>query len=148
MSQVYGVVDVRHQTHRIQNSLWKAVSKRCAFGARIHWFRVEGRPIRIKKDVVSKVSGFVFWWIYYFALVHWITDIIVDDCLSACRGKVICPGGDRCANNPCKPGFVCQPCCDCFTFQCNKHWREISLILTVTRSFAQSFFVHYLQPLW
>ena len=60
MSRVYGVVDVRHQTHRIQNSLWKAVSKICAFGARIHWFRVEGRPIRIKKDVVSKVSGFVF----------------------------------------------------------------------------------------
>ena len=44
------------------NSLWKAVSKICAFGARIHWFRVEGRPIRMKKDVVSKVSGFVFWW--------------------------------------------------------------------------------------
>ena len=38
------------------------VSKICTFGARIHWFRVEGRPIGIKKDVVSKVSGFVFWW--------------------------------------------------------------------------------------
>ena len=28
--------------------LWRTVSKICSVGVRIHWFRVDGRPIRIK----------------------------------------------------------------------------------------------------
>ena len=29
--------------------LWRAVLKRCGFGERIHWFRVNRRPIEVKK---------------------------------------------------------------------------------------------------
>ena len=29
--------------------LWRAVWKRCGFGKRIHWFRVNRRPIQVKK---------------------------------------------------------------------------------------------------
>ena len=29
--------------------LWRTVSKQCDFTVRIHWFRVEGRPIGVKK---------------------------------------------------------------------------------------------------
>ena len=29
--------------------LWRAVWKRCGFGERIHWFRVNRRPIQVKK---------------------------------------------------------------------------------------------------
>ena len=36
--------------------LWRAVSKQCGFGVRIHWFRVDGRPIRAKRCAVSKMS--------------------------------------------------------------------------------------------
>ena len=36
--------------------LWRAVSKQCGFGARVHWFRVDGRPIRAKRCAVSKMS--------------------------------------------------------------------------------------------
>ena len=28
---------------------WRADSKQCGFGDKIHWFHVEGRPIRVKK---------------------------------------------------------------------------------------------------
>ena len=45
---------------RSLKSLWRAISKICGFGVRIHWFRVDRRPIRIKKYAVSKVSGFVW----------------------------------------------------------------------------------------
>ena len=31
--------------------LWRTVSKQCGFAVRIHWFRVEGRPIRVKKSM-------------------------------------------------------------------------------------------------
>ena len=31
-----------------------------AISERIHWFRVDGRPILIKKYVVSKISGFMW----------------------------------------------------------------------------------------
>ena len=31
--------------------LWRTVSKQCVFAVRIHWFRVEGRPIRVKKSM-------------------------------------------------------------------------------------------------
>ena len=37
-------------------ALWRAVSKQCGFGVRIHWFRVDGRPIRVKRCAVSKMS--------------------------------------------------------------------------------------------
>ena len=38
------------------------VSKRCGFSERIHWFRVDGRPIRIKnicgfKNIRIRVDG-------------------------------------------------------------------------------------------
>ena len=42
-----------------KNPLWRAVSKRCSFGERIHWFHVDGRPIRIKIYAVSEKSGFM-----------------------------------------------------------------------------------------
>ena len=39
-----------HQTPRIQKDpLWRAVSKLGRLGVWIHWFRVDGRPISIKK---------------------------------------------------------------------------------------------------
>lgn len=28
---------------------WRTVSKRCSFGGRNHWFRMDGMPIRVKK---------------------------------------------------------------------------------------------------
>ena len=31
--------------------LWRTVSKQCGFAVRVHWFRVEGRPIRVKKSM-------------------------------------------------------------------------------------------------
>ena len=39
--------------------LWRAVLKRCGFGERIHWFRVNRRPIEVKKKKpsVSEISG-------------------------------------------------------------------------------------------
>ena len=43
---------------RSLKSLWRAISKICGFGVRIHWFRVDRRPIRIKK-----VCGFKSIWI-------------------------------------------------------------------------------------
>ena len=42
--------------------LWRAVSKQCGFRVRIHWFRVNRRPIRVKKYTVAKISGFVLAW--------------------------------------------------------------------------------------
>ena len=38
----------------------RAVSKICGYSVRIHWFRVDGRPIKFvqKKGAVSKKSGF------------------------------------------------------------------------------------------
>ena len=45
-----------HQTCRIQkNPLWRAVSKICGFGVQIHWLRVDGGQIRIKKYAASKI---------------------------------------------------------------------------------------------
>ena len=41
--------------------LWREVSNQCGSGAdRIHWFRVDARPIRVKKYAVLKISGFVW----------------------------------------------------------------------------------------
>ena len=42
--------------------LCRAISKRCSFGVRIPWFRVDRRPIRVKVNAVSKKSRFVFLW--------------------------------------------------------------------------------------
>ena len=33
--------------------LWRAVLKRCGFGERIHWFRVNRRPIEVKKKTLG-----------------------------------------------------------------------------------------------
>ena len=38
------------------------VSKRCCIDERFHWFRLDGRPIRVKKNLVSKISWFVWSW--------------------------------------------------------------------------------------
>ena len=59
-TRVYNIVDFKnilfqsstriHQTRLIQKiPLWRAVSKLCSFDVRIHWFHVNGRPIRKKK---------------------------------------------------------------------------------------------------
>ena len=42
--------------------LCRAISKRCCFGVRIAWFRVDRRPICVKVNAVSKTSRFVFLW--------------------------------------------------------------------------------------
>ena len=42
--------------------LCRAISKRCCFGVRIAWFRVDRRPICVKVNAVSKKSRFVFLW--------------------------------------------------------------------------------------
>ena len=50
-----------HQTCQIQkNPFWRAISKICGFGVRIHWFRVDGSPIRIKTYAVSRIFGFAW----------------------------------------------------------------------------------------
>ena len=38
----------RYRVNGALNQLWKAVSTRCGFGERIHWFRVDERPIHAK----------------------------------------------------------------------------------------------------
>ena len=43
-----------------ENPFVRAISKGWGFGERIHWFGVEGRPIRIQIYAVSKISGFVW----------------------------------------------------------------------------------------
>ena len=56
-SKISGFGRPQTRARRIQKSpLWRAVSKRCGFGERVHWFRVDGRPIRIKIYAVSKLS--------------------------------------------------------------------------------------------
>ena len=60
---VSGLKDIRFRSStriREVGGFKKAVSKRCGFSERIHWFRVDGRPIRIKIYTVSKISGFVW----------------------------------------------------------------------------------------
>ena len=39
-----------HSCGRCLKHLWRAVSKQCDFGVRIHWFRVDGKPFRVKKS--------------------------------------------------------------------------------------------------
>ena len=39
---------------------WRAISKTYGFGVRIHWFRVDGSPIRINTYAVSRIFGFVW----------------------------------------------------------------------------------------
>ena len=41
------------------------VSKRCGFGKRVHWFRVDERLIRVKKSAVQKIARFVSTWTNY-----------------------------------------------------------------------------------
>lgn len=40
--------------------LWRAASKQYSFDDRIHWFRVNRRPICVNKYAVSKISGLVW----------------------------------------------------------------------------------------
>ena len=47
---------IRIRVNGALNPLWKAVSKQCGFGVRVHWFRENGRPIRVKRCAVSKMS--------------------------------------------------------------------------------------------
>ena len=39
-----------HSCGRCLKPLRRAVLKQCDFGVRIHWFRVDGRPFRVKKS--------------------------------------------------------------------------------------------------
>ena len=41
----------------LNRSAWRAVSKKYVLGVGIHWFRVDGRLIRVKKYAISKISG-------------------------------------------------------------------------------------------
>ena len=53
--------------------VWKAASKRCGFGEWIHWSRMDGIPVRVKKDMRSqkylqswtKVLGTVLQYSYF-----------------------------------------------------------------------------------
>ena len=45
------------RVNKALNRLWRAVSNQCGFRDRIHWFREDGRPIRIKKYAASKLFG-------------------------------------------------------------------------------------------
>ena len=37
-----------HPCRRSLKPIWRTVSKRCSFGERNHWFRMDGMPIRVK----------------------------------------------------------------------------------------------------
>ena len=50
------------KTKTIQNAntLLRVASKRCCINERFHWFRLDRRPIRVKKNAVSKIFWFVW----------------------------------------------------------------------------------------